>query len=87
MNEKVETEQKAEPNKKTADKAKMIPIKIEKNKQDRDDVFVCVNGKNFQIKRGEVVEVPEYVVEVLENMKRMDELAIERMEQATKRFN
>ena len=65
---------------------KMIPIKIEKNKNERDDVFVSVNGKNFQIKRGERVEVPEYVVEVLENMKRMDELAIERMEEATKRF-
>ena len=65
---------------------KMIPIKIEKNKNERDDVFVSVNGKNFQIKRGERVEVPEYVVEVLENMKRMDELAIERMEEATQRF-
>ena len=65
---------------------RMIPIKIEKNKNERDDVFVSVNGKNFQIKRGEKVEVPEYVVEVLENMKRMDELAIERMEEATKRF-
>lgn len=35
-----------------------------------------------QSKRGEKVEVPEYVVEVLENMKRMDELAIERMEES-----
>ena len=65
---------------------RMIPIKIEKNKNERDDVFVSVNGKNFQIKRGEKVEVPEYVVEVLENMKRMDELAIERMEEAIKNF-
>ncbi len=74
-------------NEKIAEKeVRMIPIKIEKNKNERDDVFVSVNGKNFQIKRGEKVEVPEYVVEVLENMKRMDELAIERMEEATKRF-
>lgn len=64
----------------------MVPIKIEKNKNERDDVFVCVNGKNFQIKRGEVVNVPEYVCEVLENMKKMDELAIERMEEAAKNF-
>ena len=67
-------------------KLRMVPIKIEKNKNERDDVFVCVNGKNFQIKRGEVVEVPEYVCEVLENMKKMDELAIERMEEAAKNF-
>ena len=74
-------------NEKIAEKeVNMIPIKIEKNKNERDDVFVSVNGKNFQIKRGEKVEVPEYVVEVLENMKRMDELAIKRMEEATKRF-
>ena len=52
-------------NEKIAEKeVKMIPIKIEKNKNERDDVFVSVNGKNFQIKRGEKVEVPEYVVEV-----------------------
>ena len=67
-------------------KVRMVPIKIEKNKNERDDVFVCVNGKNFQIKRGEVVNVPEYVCEVLENMKKMDELAIERMEEAIKNF-
>lgn len=29
-----------------------------------------MNGKNFQIKRGEIVNVPEYVCEVLENMKK-----------------
>lgn len=75
-----------EPEENKPPETKMVTIKIEKNKNDRDDVFVCVNGKNFQIKRGEVVEVPEYVCEVLENMKRMDELAIERMEEATKRF-
>ncbi len=67
-------------------KVKMITIKIDKNKSERDDVFVCVNGKNFQIKRGEYVEVPEYVCEVLDNMKKMDELAIERREEAAKNF-
>lgn len=67
-------------------KVRMVPIKIEKTKSERDDVFVCVNGRNFQIKRGEIVNVPEYVCEVLENMKKMDELAIERMEEATKNF-
>lgn len=78
---------KTRANEKIAEKeVRMIPIKIEKNKNERDDVFVCVNGKNFQIQRGETVEVPEYVVEVLDNMRRMDELAIKRMEEATKRF-
>lgn len=32
-----------------------------------DDVFVGVNGIGYQIRRGETVEVPEAVAEVLEN--------------------
>ena len=32
-----------------------------------DDVFVGVNGKTFQIKRGVPVMVPRYVAEVLKN--------------------
>ena len=64
----------------------MVTVEIKKDREHREDVLVCVNGKNFQIKRGEKVEVPEYVCEVLENMKKMDELAIERMEKATKNF-
>ena len=66
-----------------SEKENLVTVEI---KEHREDVLVCVNGKNFQIKRGEKVEVPEYVCEVLENMKKMDELAIERMEKATKNF-
>lgn len=32
-----------------------------------EDVFVGVNGKTFQIKRGVPVKVPRYVAEVLKN--------------------
>lgn len=32
-----------------------------------DDVFVCVNGIGYQIRRGETVMVPQAVAEVLEN--------------------
>lgn len=51
-----------------------LPLTREKQK----DVFVSVNGRNFQIKRGEDVEVPVAVYEVLLNSQRMDELALER---------
>ena len=68
------------------EKENLVTVEIKKDREHREDVLVCVNGKNFQIKRGEKVEVPEYVCEVLENMKKMDELAIERMEKATKNF-
>lgn len=70
----------------TSEKENLVTVEIKKDREHREDVLVCVNGKNFQIKRGEKVEVPEYVCEVLENMKKMDELAIERMEKATKNF-
>ena len=69
-----------------SEKEHLVTVEIKKDREHREDVLVCVNGKNFQIKRGEKVEVPEYVCEVLENMKKMDELAIERMEKATKNF-
>lgn len=69
-----------------SEKENLVTVEIKKDREHREDVLVCVNGKNFQIKRGEKVEVPEYVCEVLENMKKMDELAIERMEKATKNF-
>lgn len=41
----------------------------------KDDVFVAVNGKTFQIKRGETVKVPRYVKEVLDNSLKQDKAA------------
>ena len=39
---------------------KMVKIKLFKdNGQYKDDVFVAVNGRAFQIMRGEEVEVPD----------------------------
>ena len=47
---------------------KRVKIKLFKdNGNYRDDVFVSVNGRDFLIKRGEEVSVPDYVAEVLEN--------------------
>ena len=42
-----------------------VKIKLPLTRTEKDDVYVCVNGKSFQIKRGETVEVPDYVAEVL----------------------
>ena len=45
----------------------LVPIRLFKdNDKYKDDVFVAVNGRSFQIKRGETVQVPAYVAEVLE---------------------
>lgn len=70
----------------TEKKVEMVKIRITKTKERSDDVVVSVNGKRWQIKRGVDVEVPDYVAEVLENTRKMDELAMERMEEATKKF-
>jgi hypothetical protein len=49
----------------------MVTIKLPLTRKEQDDVFVAVNGKSFLIKRGEEVEVPEYVAKVLKNKEDM----------------
>lgn len=54
----------------------MVSIRLFKdNERYRDDVFVSVNGRTFQIKRGVEVQVPRYVQEVLENSMSQDMVA------------
>ncbi|MBR4079279.1 MAG: hypothetical protein IKK29_03615 [Christensenellaceae bacterium] len=60
----------AENNAKTA-KPKMAKIKLELTRHEKNDEYVAINGKSYQIKRGEEVEVPQSVVEVLQNKERM----------------
>ena len=50
---------------------KMVKIKIPKTRDNADDVYVAVNGRSFLIKRGEYVEVPEFVAEVLQHQEEM----------------
>lgn len=48
-----------------------VKIKLPLTRSEKDDVYVCVNGDSFQIKRGETVEVPDYVAEVLQHKEDM----------------
>lgn len=51
------------------------PVKIKlfkDNDKYKDDVFVAVNGRTFLIKRGEEVEVPRCVKEVLDYQASVD---------------
>ncbi len=48
-----------------------------------DSVYVGVNMKDYQIKRGEPVEVPLCVAEVLENSNRQMMVAMERQKELT----
>ena len=47
----------------------------------KDDIFVAVNGKRYQKKRGVDVEVPESVYKVLMNSSAQDQAAYRLMEQ------
>lgn len=55
----------------TEKKTKTVKIKIPLTKTEKEDVYVAVNGKSYLIKRGEYVEVPASVAEVLENQEKM----------------
>ena len=50
---------------------KMVKIRIPRTKVDQEDVFVSVNLRTYQIKRGVEVEVPDFVAEVLRHQEEM----------------
>lgn len=51
----------------TKNTEKMVKIIIPMTRDDEADVFVSVNSRTWLIQRGEEVEVPECVAEVLKN--------------------
>lgn len=54
----------------TPPKEKMVKIKLELTREHKDDIFVSVNDKKYQIKRGVEVEVPWFVAEILKNQEK-----------------
>lgn len=62
----------------TSNNAKKVEIKLPKNKGQNanQDEFFSVNFKNYIIKRGEYVEIPEEVAEVIENADKAEESAM-----------
>lgn len=76
---------------KTSDKAeskpKTVVIQLPVIEGMGDSVYVCVNMKSYQIKRGEPVEVPLSVAEVLRNSdKQMMEAMQKQEEMASKNY-
>lgn len=49
----------------------LVTIKIPITRTEKDDVWVAVNGKSIQIKRGVEVEVPKCIAEALEHSEKM----------------
>lgn len=71
----------------TTNKPKTVKIKLPLTRTEKDDVYVAVNGKSYQIKRGETVEVPDYVAEVLQHKEEMLAEAMEFETQAAANAN
>lgn len=65
-------------------KEKLVKIRIPRTKVDQEDVPVWVNNRSWLIKRGETVEVPECVAEVLRHQEEMLEEAMLFEEKAKK---
>lgn len=55
----------------TTNTPKKVKIILPLTRAEKDDVYVCVNGKSYLIKRGEEVEVPASVAEVIRNKEKM----------------
>ena len=62
---------------------KMVKIKLPLSREEKEDVYVCVNGKSYLIKRGKTVEVPASVAEVLQHKEEMLEESMEFEAQAS----
>lgn len=72
----------AEKNSAVAEKkAKTVVIQLPVIEGMGDSVYVSVNMKSYQIKRGEPVEVPLNVAEVLENSSKQMMVAMQRQEE------
>ena len=69
----------AETTKKAVDNAKKrVEVRLPRNmgQHVNQDEFFSVNGKNYIIKRGETVEIPECVAEVIRNGEKAEEYAM-----------
>jgi len=64
---------------------KLITIRLPIIKENNADVFVRVNHRTWLIKRGETVQVPECVVEVLNNAEKAQLEAFEFEQKATRK--
>ena len=68
-------------------KEKLVKVRIPTTKENQDDVFVSVNNRTWLIQRGQEVEVPECVAEVLLHQEEMLEEAMAFEEAASKPKN
>ena len=65
-------------------KEKLVKIRIPRERDRQDDVFVCINGRTWLIKRGVEVDVPECVAEAIRNAEDVAEQAYAFMDSVKK---
>lgn len=76
VNEQVQETKKPEKKAKTPAE-KMVRIRLPITREEKEPVPVWVNERSWLIQRGQEVEVPEYVAEVLRNKELMLEYGIQ----------
>ncbi len=76
----------AETTKKVTDNAKRVEVRLPRNggQNANQDEFFSVNCKNYIIKRGETVEIPEEVAEVIRNAEKAEEYAMHYVDELVK---
>ena len=77
----------AETIKKTINNARRVQVRLPRNagQNANQDEFFSVNFKNYIIKRGETVEIPEEVAEVIRNAEKAEEYAMKYAEEKAMR--
>lgn len=82
-----EATEAAAPNVASSPAEELVPVRLFKdNDKYKDDVFVAVNGKSWQIKRGETVMLPRYVADVLEQSMKQDTQTANLIETESSRY-
>ena len=84
MSEKAEKAQEQTQEQAQEQAEKTVRIRLHKDMQNNEDLFVGVNGRTFLIKRGVTVDVPECVAEVIANAEAQREQAMEYIEKNMK---
>lgn len=71
------------------EKTKKVKIRLPMDRTDKKNthLFVAVNGETFHIKRGETVEVPDYVEEVIRHSEEQADRAYEYITEATNKID
>lgn len=88
VQEETTQETEAVESKKVSAMEEIVEIELFKDNKDyKDDVFVCINGRSMAIKRGEKVKIPRAFAEVLENSRKQDLSTARLMEEKADEFS